>query len=100
MQSPRELLALPFSPSLLLRRPASPPRTSSRQEGLSGDAPLGLERLELRQGLVRVPRVLREAQVRKRVGEARHGLQLEDERLLFVRLRGRAMEGGESAGAA
>ena len=78
---------------LLQLLPSLPPRPrSDGQERLGGDAALRLERLELGERLVRVPRVLRQAQVRERVREARHGLQLQHERLLLVRLRAREGE--------
>lgn len=50
---------------------------------------LAMQRLELRKGLVRVPAVLGEAEVRELVVKRRDLLQLQDERLLLVGLSGR-----------
>lgn len=58
-------------------------------ERLGRNGALRVERLELRQGLVRVPTVLGEAHVRELVVERRDLLQLEDERLLLVGLHSR-----------
>ena len=56
---------------------------------LGRDGALRVERLELRQGLVRVPAVLGETHVRELVVERRDLLQLKYERLLLVGLHSR-----------